>query len=156
MGYSLGPISAKALAMPSCSQTIMLALAATGATFLALSAYVLKTGITSASWAVFFAGMAIAILAGLGTLFFQVPALGLAVSAMVALLSAGLILYETGKIVNGGEDNYVLATVGLLKPANASVSRKRVVLTIPGVLSNSAEFLPSKQACGTVPRHRPV
>ena len=150
--------------------------------------------------------MAIAILAGLGTLFFQVPALGLAVSAMVALLSAGLILYETGKIVNGGEDNYVLAIVGLyvsifnlfssllslfgfgvlhqndketavreslffqrftkllreaflrfcLKPANASVSRKRVVLTIPGVLSNSAEFLPNKQACGTVPRHRPV
>ena len=100
--------------------------------------------------------MAIAILAGLGALFFQIPALGLAVSAMVALLSAGLILYETGKIVNGGEDNYVLATVGLLKPANASVSRKRVVLTIPGVLSNSAGFLPNKQACGTVPRHRPV
>ena len=32
---------------------------------------------------------------------------------MVALLSAGLILYETSNIVNGGEDNYVLATVGL-------------------------------------------
>ena len=56
--------------------------------------------------------MAIAILAGLGALFFQIPALGLAVSAVVALLSAGLILSETGKIVNGGEDNYVLATVG--------------------------------------------
>ena len=32
---------------------------------------------------------------------------------MVALLSAGLILYETSRIVNGGETNYVLATVGL-------------------------------------------
>ena len=41
------------------------------------------------------------------------PALGLAVSAMVALLSAGLILFETSRIVNGGETNYVLATVGL-------------------------------------------
>jgi modulator of FtsH protease len=32
---------------------------------------------------------------------------------MVALLSAGLILFETSRIVNGGETNYVLATVGL-------------------------------------------
>ena len=60
-----------------------------------------------------FAGMVIAILAGLGAVFFQIPALGLAVSAMVALLSAGLILFETSRIVNGGETNYVMATVGL-------------------------------------------
>ena len=29
------------------------------------------------------------------------------------LLMAGLILYQTGEIVNGGEDNYILATVTL-------------------------------------------
>jgi modulator of FtsH protease len=44
---------------------------------------------------------------------FDIPALGLAISAMVALLSAGLILFETSRIVNGGESNYVLATVSL-------------------------------------------
>ena len=60
-----------------------------------------------------FAGMVIALLAGIGAVFLQMPALGLAVSAMVALLSAGLILFETSRIVNGGESNYVLATVGL-------------------------------------------
>jgi modulator of FtsH protease len=60
-----------------------------------------------------FAGMVIALLASLAAMFFELPALGLAVSAMVALLSAGLILFETGRIVNGGETNYVLATVGL-------------------------------------------
>jgi len=60
-----------------------------------------------------FAGMVIALLAGLAAMFLQMPALGLAVSAMVALLSAGLILFETSRIVNGGETNYVLATVGL-------------------------------------------
>jgi modulator of FtsH protease len=32
---------------------------------------------------------------------------------MVALLSAGLILMDTSRIVNGGETNYVMATVGL-------------------------------------------
>jgi modulator of FtsH protease len=41
------------------------------------------------------------------------PALALAVSAIVALLSAGLILFETSAIVNGGENNYVMATVSL-------------------------------------------
>ncbi len=114
MGYTLGPMLAKTLAMPGGSQTIMLVLAATGATFLALSAYVLKTRRDFSFMGGFlFAGMVIAILAGLGAVFFQIPALGLAVSAMVALLSAGLILYETSNIVNGGEDNYVLATVSL-------------------------------------------
>jgi modulator of FtsH protease len=57
--------------------------------------------------------MIVAVLAGLAAIFFQIPALALTVSAVVALLSAGLILYETQQIVNGGETNYVLATVSL-------------------------------------------
>jgi modulator of FtsH protease len=60
-----------------------------------------------------FVGMVIALIAGLAAMFFQIPALSLAVSAAVALLSAGLILFETSRIVNGGETNYVMATVGL-------------------------------------------
>ena len=114
MGYTLGPVLAKTLALPGGAQTIVLALAATGATFLALSAYVINSKRDFSFMGGFlFAGMVIAILAGLGAMFFQIPALGLAVSAMVALLSAGLILFETSRIVNGGETNYVLATVGL-------------------------------------------
>jgi modulator of FtsH protease len=42
----------------------------------------------------------------------QVQALGLAVAAMVALLSAGLILFETSCIVNGARST-TSATVGL-------------------------------------------
>ena len=37
----------------------------------------------------------------------------LLLAPVVALLSAGLIMYETQQIVNGGETNYVLATVSL-------------------------------------------
>lgn len=114
MGYTLGPVLAKTLTLPGGAQVITMALAATGATFLALSAYVLKTRRDFSFMGGFlFAGMVIALLAGLGAIFFQMPALGLAVSAMVALLSAGLILFETSRIVNGGETNYVMATVGL-------------------------------------------
>ncbi len=114
MGYTLGPVLAKHLALPGGAQVIALALGATGATFLALSAWVLASRRDFSFLGGFlFAGMVIALLAGLGAMFLQLPALALAVSAMVALLSAGMILFETSRIVNGGETNYVLATVGL-------------------------------------------
>lgn len=114
MGYSLGPLLSQTLALTAGAQTVMLALAATGATFLVLSAWVLVSRRDfSAMGGFLFAGMVIALLVGLAAVFLQVPALGLAVSGMVALLSAGLILHETSRIVHGGESNYVLATVSL-------------------------------------------
>ena len=114
MGYTLGPLLTHSLALPGGSQTVTLALGATGATFLALSSYVLLTRRDFSFMGGFlFVGMVIALLAGIAAIFFQMPALGLAVSAMVALLSAGLILFETSRIVNGGETNYVMATVSL-------------------------------------------
>jgi modulator of FtsH protease len=57
--------------------------------------------------------MVIALVAGIAGVVFETSGLSLVVSAMVALLSAGLILFETSRIVNGGERNYVLATVSL-------------------------------------------
>ena len=114
MGYTLGPILTHYLAVPGGSQTVGMALGATGVTFLSLSAYALTSRKDFSFMGSFlFIGMVIAMLAGLAAMFFEIPALSLAVSAMVALLSAGLILFETSQIVNGGERNYVLATVSL-------------------------------------------
>jgi len=114
MGYTLGPLLTHSLALPGGAQTVSLALAATGATFLSLSAYVLLTRRDFSFMGGFlFCGMVIALIAGIAAMVFEIAALGLPVSAMVALLSAGLILFETSRIVNGGENNYVLATVGL-------------------------------------------
>ena len=114
MGYSLGPLLTKSLALPGGAQIVMLALAATGATFVALSAWVLTTRRDFSFMGGFLiVGMVIALMAGLGAMLLQIPALGLAVAAMVALLSSGMILFETSRIVQGGESNYVLATVGL-------------------------------------------
>ena len=114
MGWTLGPLLTRTLALPSGGQAVVLALGATGAIFLALSAYATTTK-RDLSWmgGFLFAGMIVALLAGLAAVFFQIPALALTVSAVFALLSAGLILYETQQIVNGGETNYVLATVSL-------------------------------------------
>lgn len=114
MGYTLGPLLTHSLALPGGAQTVTLALAATGGTFLALSGYVLLTRRDFSFMGGFLlVGMVIALIAGVAAMFLQIPALALAVSASVALLSAGLILFETSRIVNGGESNYVLATVGL-------------------------------------------
>ena len=114
MGYTLGPLLTHSLALPGGAQTVSMALAATGATFIGLSAYVLLTRRDFSFMGGFlFCGMVIALLAGIAAAVFDIAALGLAVSAVVALLSAGLILFETSRIVNGGENNYVRATVGL-------------------------------------------
>ena len=114
MGYTLGPMLSATLGLPGGANAIAMALATTGVTFLAMSAWALVSKRDfSFMGGMLFAGMVIALLMGLAAMFFEVPALGLAVSAMVALLSAGLILFETSRIVNGGETNYVMATVGL-------------------------------------------
>ena len=114
MGYTLGPILTRYSGLPNGGEVIGMALGATAVTFLALSAYVLTTRRDFSFMGGFlFAGMVIALLGGIAAMVFQMPALGLAISGMVALLSAGLILFETSRIVNGGETNYVLATVGL-------------------------------------------
>ena len=59
------------------------------------------------------AGMVVAILASLAGIFLQIPALSLAISALVVLLMSGMILFETSNIVRGGETNYVMATLSL-------------------------------------------
>ena len=58
-------------------------------------------------------GILVAFCLGLAALFFQIPALSLAVSGMFVMLMCGLIVYETQNIVRGGETNYIMATVTL-------------------------------------------
>lgn len=58
-------------------------------------------------------GILTAFLAGIAAVVFSMPALSLAVSAMFVLLMSALILFETSRIVHGGETNYIRATVTL-------------------------------------------
>ena len=114
MGYTLGPIVSHYLGLPNGGQTVMMAMAGTAAIFLGLSAYALTTRKDFSFMGGFLmVGILVAFLAGLGAIFFQVPALSLTVSAAFVLLMSGLILYETSNIIHGGETNYVMATVSL-------------------------------------------
>lgn len=114
MGYTLGPILNSYLAMANGSQVVMTAMAGTGAIFLALSGYALTSRKDFSFMGGFLmTGILVAFLAGLGAVFFEIPVLSLAVSAMFVLLMSGLILYETSNIIHGGETNYIMATVTL-------------------------------------------
>ncbi|MFO8155175.1 MAG: Bax inhibitor-1/YccA family protein [Pseudomonadota bacterium] len=114
MGYTLGPILSMYLSLPGGGQIVMLALGGTGAIFLGLSGYVLTTKKDFSFMGGFLVvGILVAFLAGLGAMFFSMPGLSLAVSAMFVLLMSGLILYETSNIIHGGETNYIMATVTL-------------------------------------------
>tara|TARA_R110001606_G_scaffold363430_3_gene517590 strand:- start:46744 stop:47415 length:672 start_codon:yes stop_codon:yes gene_type:complete len=114
MGYTLGPILSSYLSLPNGGQIVINAMATTGAMFIGLSAYALKTRKDFSFMGGFLmVGILVAFVAGLGAIFFEMPALSLAVSAMFVLLMAGLILYQTSSIINGGETNYIMATVTL-------------------------------------------
>jgi modulator of FtsH protease len=60
-----------------------------------------------------FVGLIVMIVASLANMFFQVPAVQLALSAASIMLFSGYILYDTSKIIHGGETNYIMATVQL-------------------------------------------
>ena len=114
MGYTLGPILNAYLSMANGSQIVITAMGATAAIFLGLSTYVRATGKDFSFMGGFLlTGIVVAFLAGLGAIFFQMPALSLAVSATFVMLMAGLILYQTSNILRGGETNYIMATVTL-------------------------------------------
>lgn len=114
MGYTLGPILNSYLALPNGGQIVMNAMGGTGAIFLGLSGYALTSRKNFSFMGGFLmVGILVAFMAGLGAIFFEMPALSLAVSAMFVLLMSGLILYETSNIIHGGETNYIMATVTL-------------------------------------------
>jgi modulator of FtsH protease len=115
MGYTLGPIiSAYLKFLPNGHDVVVNAFGITAVTFIGLSAYAVKSGRNFSFLGGFlFSGILAAFLLGLAAVFFNVPALSLAVSAMFVMLMAGLILWQTGEIMNGGETNYILATVTL-------------------------------------------
>ncbi len=115
MGLTAGPTINMYLSFFSNgAELVMTAAGGTGVIFLALSGYVLTTRKDFSFMGGFlFVGLIVMIIASLANMFFQVPALHLALSAASIMLFSGYILYDTSKIIHGGETNYVMATVQL-------------------------------------------
>jgi len=87
----------------------------TAGIFFALSAYAMTTKKDFSGW---FAFLGVGTLAIVGAFilnyFLQIPALALALSTMVILLSCGWIIWQTQQIVRNGQTNYILAATNLM------------------------------------------
>ncbi|HNF89553.1 MAG TPA: Bax inhibitor-1 family protein, partial [Thiobacillaceae bacterium] len=107
------------LSLANGTEIVMLSLGITGAAFFGLSGIVLVTRKDFSFMGSFLSvGVMVAFLAAIVSLVaamfgHPLPALALSVSALFAVLMCGMILWQTSEIVNGGETNYVLATIGL-------------------------------------------
>lgn len=120
LGFGLGPVLGHYLkALPNGGQLIMTALGGTGLIFVALSGYVLTTKKDFSFMGGFLmAGVMVLLLCSVGALvasFFGVAVSGvfLALSAVSMLLFSALLLYDTSRIIHGGETNYIMATIAL-------------------------------------------
>jgi modulator of FtsH protease len=114
MGASIGPMLNYYLAMPNGPSLVMQALGGTAIVFFGLSAYALTTRKDFSYMGGFLmVGLLVAVVAMVANIFLAIPALSLTISAAVVMIMSGLILFDTSRIVNGGETNYIRATVSL-------------------------------------------
>ena len=134
LGFGLGSILSIYMAMANGPQIVATALGGTGIIFLGLSGYALTSKKDFSFLGGFlFAGMMVLILAIIASIFIQIPALSLAISSAVIMIMSGFILFDTSRIINGGETNYIMATYGIfLSIFNIFIS----LLNILGIMSD--------------------
>jgi modulator of FtsH protease len=115
MGYSMGPLLNYFIrGYSNGGYLIMTALAGTGFTFFACSAYLLVTKKDLSHWGkTLMIGLIVCIVAGLANIFLKMPAMQLAISTALTFISAALMMYDTSRIINNGETNYIMATISL-------------------------------------------
>jgi len=113
-GASIGPMLSFYLAMDNGPTMVLQALAGTALVFFSLSVYALNSKKDFSYLGGFLmTGLIIAVVAMIANIFLAIPALSLTLSAVVVMIMAGFILFDTSRIINGGETNYIRATVGL-------------------------------------------
>src|SRR5690554_2007923 len=114
MGYTLGPILNMYLSMSNGASVISSAFLMTAMVFGGLSAFVLITRKDMSFLRGFItAGFFVLLAAIVASLIFDLSAFQLAISAGFVLFSSAIILYQTSELINGGETNYIMATINL-------------------------------------------
>ncbi len=113
-GVFLGPILQVALHLKNGAQLVGMAAGGTGLIFFSLATIATVTKKDFSFMGKFlFIGLIMILVASLGNIFFQIPALSLAISAIAVMIFSAYILFDVSRIVNGGETNYVMATLAL-------------------------------------------
>lgn len=115
MGYTLGPtLNFYLTTFSNGSELILTSLGATGVIFMALSGYVLTTKKDFSYMGGFlFIAFIGALLLAIGAAIFKMALMQVVMSGAFILIFSGYILYDTSRILHGGETNYIMATVSL-------------------------------------------
>ena len=113
-GLMLTPILTVAGGLRNGGQLVALSGGLTAAVFFALAAYATVSKRDFSFLGKFlFVGVILLLVAMVANLFFQVPAVALALSAIAVLIFSLYLLYDLSSIIRGGETNYVMATMRL-------------------------------------------
>jgi modulator of FtsH protease len=133
-GLMLTPILTVAGGLRNGGQLVGLAGGMTAAIFFAMAAIATVTKKDFSFMGKFlFVGVILLIVASIANLFFQVPALSVALSGIAVLIFSAYILYDVSNIVRGGETNYIMATMGLfLNVYNIFVSLLNILMFFSG------------------------
>jgi len=114
MGFGLGPILSYYLSLANGPQIVATAFGGTGVIFLGLSGYALSSRKDFSFMGGFLvAGLLMVLVVALANIFLEIPALSLAISAVVIMLMSGFILYDTSRMIHDGQTNYIMMTVSL-------------------------------------------
>jgi modulator of FtsH protease len=114
MGVILGPLLKAALGLANGGQLVLLAAGGTAATFFGLATVATTSRRSFSSLGSFLmVGVIVVMLAVLANLFFASPVLHLVICGVFVVLSSMLILYHLNAVVNGGETNYISATLSV-------------------------------------------
>lgn len=134
MGLMLSRILQVALGFSNGGSLIAMAAGGTGAIFFTLAGVASTTKRDFSGIGKFlFAGMILLLVAMVANIFFQIPALALTISAIAVILFSAYILYDINRIVQGGETNYVTATLAVyLDIYNVFVSLLQLLMAFSG------------------------
>jgi len=112
MGLMLSGILRVALGLSNGGSLIALAAGGTGAIFVTLAGIASTTKRDFSNLGKFlFAGMILILVAALANAFFQIPLLSVVISALAVAIFSAYILFDINSIVQGGETNYISATL---------------------------------------------
>lgn len=134
MGLMLSRILQVALGFANGGSIIALAGGGTAAIFFTMAGIATTTKRDFSNLGKFlFAGVILILIAALANAFFQLPALALTISVLAIGIFSALILYDINRIVQGGEDNYISATLAVyLDIYNVFVSLLQLLLAFSG------------------------
>jgi len=134
MGLMLSRILQVALGFSNGSSMIAMAAAGTGAVFFTMASIATISKRDFSNMGKFlFVGMIVVLLAAVANIFFQIPALSLAISAAAVMIFSAYILYDISRIIQGGETNYVSATLAVyLDIYNVFVSLLNLIMAFTG------------------------